>query len=301
MIERHHLALLSNLAHTGSLSAAAEKLHLTQSALTHSIRKLEQITGVTLWEKQGRKLQLTAAGRYLLATSAEILPRLEAADQQLKALASGQLGQLRIGMECHPCYEWLLGQLGVFLPRWPKVELDVIQRFRFNGREALEQHAIDMLITSDPLPAKHLVNIPVFNYVVKLITAENHEYAQRPFIEPHDLTEQTLFTFPVDLQRLDVFTQFLSPAGVKPRAHKTLETLEIMLLLVAQGRGVCTLPQWLAAKFQKDYAITTIGLGEHGLDKTLYLVVRAGDAEIGYIKDFIAISCSHEWGGCAPT
>ncbi|HMW72361.1 MAG TPA: LysR family transcriptional regulator [Cellvibrionaceae bacterium] len=290
MIERHHLALLRNLAHTGSLAAAAEKLHLTQSALTHSIRKLEQITGVTLWEKQGRKLQLTAAGRYLLATGEEVLPRLEAADQQLKALASGQLGQLRIGMECHPCYAWLLKQLKVFLPRWPGVELDVIQRFRFNGREALEQHAIDMLITSDPIQATHLSNIPVFNYALQLIAAQHHPLTQHQWITPQDLADQTLFTFPVDTQRLDVFTQFLSPAGIKPRNHKTLEALEIMLLLVATGRGVCTLPDWLASQLQSEYTVTTIGLGPQGVQKTLYLVVRQGDTAISYMEDFIRIS-----------
>jgi LysR family transcriptional regulator, regulator for metE and metH len=289
MIERHHLALLHNLAHTGSLAAAAEKLHLTQSALTHSIRKLEQAAGVTLWEKQGRKLQLTAAGRYLLAASADVLPRLEAADLHIKALASGRLGQLRIGMECHPCYEWLLTHLGKFLPRWPGVELDVIQRFRFNGREALEQHAIDMLITSDPIDAAHLANIPVFNYVLKLITCIQHPLAERTWIAPEDLADQTLFTFPVDVQRLDVFTQFLLPAGVKPVAHKTLEALEIMLLLVSQGRGVCTLPDWLAAKVQNDYSFTTLNLGPQGVHKTLYLVVRQGDKEVLYIEDLIRL------------
>lgn len=290
MIERHHLVLLRHLAQTGSLTAAAEKLHLSQSALTHSIRKLEQLTGVTLWEKQGRKLQLTAAGRYLLAAGEDLLPRLEAADQHLAALASGRLGQLRIGMECHPCYEWLLTRLGAFLPRWPTVELDVIQRFRFNGKEALEQHAIDMLITSDPLPAAHLINIPAFNYVLKLITAADHPLTNQPFIKPQDLAAQTLFTFPVDIQRLDIFTQFLLPAGVNPVVHKTLEALEIMLLLVAQGRGVCTLPDWLAAKVQKDYAITTANLGEHGVHKTLYLVIRSGDKDVLYIDDFIRLS-----------
>ncbi|RYZ97696.1 MAG: LysR family transcriptional regulator [Moraxellaceae bacterium] len=289
MIERHHLALLHNLAHTGSLAAAAEKLHVTQSALTHSIRKLEQAAGVTLWEKQGRKLQLTAAGRYLLEASADVLPRLEAADLHIKALASGRLGQLRIGMECHPCYEWLLTHLGEFLPRWPGVELDVIQRFRFNGREALEQHAIDMLITSDPIDAPHLANIPVFNYVLKLITAAHHPLAERTWITSEDLADQTLFTFPVDIQRLDVFSQFLAPAGVKPLAHKTLEALEIMLLLVSHGRGVCTLPDWLAAKVQKDYPIATLNLGAEGVHKTLYLVVRQGDKDVLYIEDFIRL------------
>jgi LysR family transcriptional regulator for metE and metH len=290
MIERHHLALLHNLAHTGSLAAAAEKLHLTQSALTHSIRKLEQLMGVTLWEKQGRKLQLTAAGRYLLAASADVLPRLEAADAHLKALATGRLGQLRIGMECHPCYEWLLTQLTQFLPRWPGVEIDVMQRFRFNGREALEQHAIDMLITSDPIDATHLANVPVFNYVLQLITAQNHPLANNSWIKPEDLADQTLLTFPVDIQRLDVFTQFLLPAGVKPFTHKTLEALEIMLLLTAQGRGVCTLPDWLAAKVQKEYAISALGLGAQGVHKTLYLVLRQGDKDVLYIEDFIRLS-----------
>jgi LysR family transcriptional regulator, regulator for metE and metH len=296
MIERHHLVLLRQLVQTGSLAAAAEKLHLTQSALTHSIRKLEQVSGVTLWEKQGRKLQLTAAGRYLLAASEDVLPRLEAADQHLQALASGRTGQLRIGMECHPCYEWLLTQLGAFLPRWPGVELDVIQRFRFNGREALEQHAIDMLITSDPIEVPHLGNIPVFNYELKLITAQDHPLTDQPWISPQDLSDQTLFSFPVELQRLDVFSQFLTPAGVVPHNHKTLEALEIMLLLVAQGRGVCTLPDWLAAKLLNDYTIAMLGLGEKGVNKTLYLVLRLADMDLAYVKDFIRLSHANSLG-----
>ena len=148
------------------------------------------------------------------------------------------------------------------------VDLDVIQRFRFNGKEALEQHAIDMLITSDPIHAPHLINIPVFKYALKLITAPDHALAKRSWINPEDLAAQTLFTFPVDVQRLDVFTQFLIPAGVKPQAHTTLEALEIMLLLVAQRARRMHTAGLAGRQIKRQYAIQALGLGEQGVQKS---------------------------------
>ena len=144
MIQRVHLEILQALHQHGTLSEASQALFLTQSALSHSIRKLEDQLGVALWEKQGRGLRLTQAGEYLLQVSDELLPRLEQAETTLKAFGEGRRGMLRIGMECHPCYEWLLTVVDPYLKRWPDVDIDVMQRFRFNGIEALKQHRVDV-------------------------------------------------------------------------------------------------------------------------------------------------------------
>src|SRR5688572_25622130 len=92
----------------GSVTAAAESLCLTQSALSHTLRKLEHMLGVRLWLRDGRKLKLTEAGVFLLDAASHILPQLEHAEQSLRHFARGTRGTLRIGMECHPCYQWLL-------------------------------------------------------------------------------------------------------------------------------------------------------------------------------------------------
>lgn len=289
MIDLVHLRILQALQQHGSLAAAASVLHLTQPALTHSIKKLEQHYRLQIWQKEGRRLRLTQAGQYLLQLGEQVLPMFEQAEETLRAYSEGKRGKLRIGMECHPCYEWLLTVVEPFLGRWPDVDLDVVQRFRFNGLEALQQHHIDMLITSDPVQDDQLVNTGVFDYELQLVAGSNHLLASRACVEPADLANAKLFTFPVARERLDVFTRFLIPAGVEPRYQETMETVEIMLQMVAAGRGVCTLPGWLVERFQQQYAIRGVRLGKEGVHKTLFLVYRSADADIDYLRDFVSL------------
>ncbi|WP_077530234.1 LysR family transcriptional regulator [Vreelandella utahensis] len=287
MIQRHHLEILMALHEKGTLGEAASHLCLTQSALSHAMHKLEEQSGARLWSKQGRRLQLTQAGNYLLELGQQLLPRLQEADATLRAFGEGRRGRLRIGMECHPCYEWLLTVVQPYLRRWPDVDLDVIQKFRFNGLEALTQHRIDILITSDPVFSEALCHTPVFDYELMLVAASENPLAGGGTVTPDRLSQARLIHFPVARERLDVFTHFLSPAGLEPVHQQEVEAMEIMLQLVAANRGVCTLPDWLAERYRDSHPIATRRLGEEGVHKTLYLVYRQADASIDYLADFV--------------
>ncbi|MFC3852639.1 LysR family transcriptional regulator [Salinispirillum marinum] len=287
MIQRIHLEILQALAEKGTLGEAANALFLTQSALSHSIKKLEDQLNTTLWEKQGRGLRLTPSGEHLLQVSHTVLPQLAQAEAVLRALGEGRRGKLRIGMECHPCYEWLLTVVQPYLQRWPDVDLDVVQRFRFNGLEALEQHQIDVLITSDPVLKEPLVHVPVLQYELRLVVGNTHALAERTTVSASALSTEHLITFPVARERLDVFTQFLLPRGVEPRQHQEIEAMDIMIQLVAARRGVCTLPDWLAERYQAQYPIQHLRLGDAGVFKTLYLVYREADSGLAYLADFV--------------
>lgn len=293
MIERQHLLVMRALNKEGSLAAAAETLNLTQSALSHSIKKLEDRLGVALWQKQGRKLRLTQAGEYLLNSANNLLPQLEQVDSMLRAFGEGRKGQLRLGMECHPCYEWLMTVVAPFLTRWPEVDLDVIQQFRFDGLAALREHKIDMLITSDPMDAPELDHRPVLDFELLLVAAAESTIAKQATVRPQRLQHETLITFPVERARLDVFTHFLIPAAIEPKRQHTVETIEVMLQLVSSNRGVCTLPDWLVQKYRHLHPIHGVRLGKAGVHKTLYLVYRKGDSELDYINDFLAMASKH--------
>ncbi|MET0387936.1 MAG: LysR family transcriptional regulator, partial [Polyangiales bacterium] len=216
-LERAHLALLREVERQGSLTAAARRLNLTQSALSHTVRKLEQQLGTRIWEREGRTLKLTNAGRYLLSVAQRLLPQLEHAEHVLGQIARGERGTLRIGMECHPCYQWLLNVVQPYLRQLPDVDLDVKQKFQFGGIGALFAHEIDMLVTPDPLRRKGLHFEPVFDYEQVLVVARDHPFAQRKYVQPGELESETLITYPVEIERLDIYSQFLLPAGCVPR------------------------------------------------------------------------------------
>jgi LysR family transcriptional regulator for metE and metH len=291
-IERAHLQILQEVQEQGSLTAAARSLGLTQSALSHTVSKLEAQLGMPIWQREGRGLRLTPAGEHLLGLSRRLLPQLEHAETVLQQLARGERGTLRVGMECHPCYQWLLKVVEPYLQGFPDVDLDVLQKFQFGGIGALFGYEIDVLVTPDPLRRKGLHFEPVFDYEQVLVVGKTHPFAGRAYVSPAELEAETLITYPVEIERLDVYSQFLLPAGCVPRKHKTIETTDIMLQMVACGRGVAALPKWLVAEYRSKLSVTPVRLGRRGIRKQIFLGVRVLDLELEYVSAFIRLARS---------
>jgi len=292
MIERTHLTIIHAVDRLGTLTKAADSLFLTQSALSHAIKKLEGQLGIKVWHKQGRTLRLTPAGQSILSLANRVLPQLEHTEQLMTQYAQGQRGTLRIGMECHPCYQWLLKVVSPYLNQWPHVDVDVKQKFQFGGMGALFSHDIDALVTPDPLFKRGIVFTPVFDYELVLVVNANHRLVGQEYVRPQQLTDETLITYPVEPERLDIFRQFMLPAQCSPRQHKTIETTDIMLQMVASNRGVCALPAWLVEQYTGELAIKALRLGEQGIAKTIFVGVREDDASIDYISSFMDIAKS---------
>ncbi|WGS44404.1 LysR substrate-binding domain-containing protein [Burkholderia sp. JSH-S8] len=290
MLERIHLVIIREVERQGSLTAAAGALYLTQSALSHTVKKIEQQLGTPIWDREGRSLRLTQAGQYLLALANRLLPQFEHAEARMKQYADGERGTLRIGMECHPCYQWLLKVVSPYLAQWPDVDVDVKQRFQFGGIGALFGYDIDVLVTPDPLNRPGLRFDPVFDYEQVLVVAEGHRLAGVAYVEPAQLTDEILITYPVETDRLDIYNQFLTPAGVVPKRHKVIETTDIMLQMVASGRGVAALPRWLADEYADRIPVTPVKLGRHGIAKQIFLGTREADGAIDYLAAFVALA-----------
>jgi LysR family transcriptional regulator, regulator for metE and metH len=292
MLERFHLLIIREVERQGSLTAAANALHLTQSALSHTVKKIEQQLGTSIWDREGRSLRLTQAGQYLLALANRLLPQFEHAEARMMQYADGERGTLRIGMECHPCYQWLLKVVSPYLSRWPNVDVDVKQRFQFGGIGALLGYDIDVLVTPDPLMRPGLRFEPVFDYEQVLVVSERHRLANEQHVKPEQLVDETLITYPVETDRLDIYNQFLRPAGVVPRRHKTIETTDIMLQMVASNRGVAALPRWLADEYADRMPLTSVKLGRDGILKQIFLGTRETDASIDYLAAFVELARS---------
>ena len=290
MLERIHLSVIREIESKGSMTAAAEGLFLTQSALSHTVKKIEQQLGTPIWKREGRHLRLTQAGHYLLALANRVLPQLEHAEQVIQQYAQGQRGALRIGMECHPCYQWLLKVVSPYLTNWPDVDVDVKQKFQFGGIGALFGYEIDLLVTPDPLYKPGLLFEPVFDYEQVLVVSKHHRLAGQPYVLPKQLSEEVLITYPVEIERLDIYNQFLLPAGCMPKKHKVIETTDIMLQMVANDRGVAALPRWLVDEYAGKVAISPVRLGKRGIAKQIFLGMRETDAEIDFLKAFVQLA-----------
>lgn len=301
VLDRIHLCIINEIEREGSLTAAAKKLNLTQSAVSHAVAKLEAQLGIQIWRREGRSLTPTQAGEYLQAVARRLLPQFAHTEERLKQFAKGERGQLRIGMECHPCYQWLLKIVAPYLNAWPRVDVDVRQKFQFGGIGALFGHEIDMLVTPDPVFKTGLSFTPVFEYEQVLVVGPGHPLRGATLVRPKQLTDEVLITYPVPSDRLDIFTQFLTPAGIAPRQHKPIETTDIMLLMVAHGRGVAALPRWQVEEYAERFDVHPVKLGNKGVAKQIFLGVREADEAIDYIRAFIELAAAHQhWRGRNP-
>lgn len=104
-----------------------------------------------------------------------------------------------------------------------------------------------------------------------------------------------LITYPVETDRLDIYNQFLRPAGVVPHRHKTIETTDIMLQMVASDRGVAALPRWLADEYAERMPVVSVKLGKQGIAKQIFLGTREADASIDYLGAFVDLARGSDW------
>ncbi|WP_151703726.1 LysR family transcriptional regulator [Nitrincola alkalilacustris] len=287
MVELRHLKTLTALRDAGSLVEAAERVHLTQSALSHQIKDLEERLNCSLFIRKTKPISFTSAGQRLLALADDVLPMIRSAERDIARLAGGETGRLNICIECHSCFDWLMPTIDYFRQNWPEVELDLSTGFSFQPLPALIRGDLDLVITSDPEPRSGIIYAPLFSYEAVLALSRHHRLAPCKFIQPEDLQQEILITYPIDQSRLDVFTRFLDPAGIEPAQVRTAELTVMIMQLVASGRGVAALPSWALHEYlERDY-IAARPLGERGLWCTLYAAMREEHTSAEFMTDFI--------------
>lgn len=287
-VELRHLRTLVALRDAGSLVEAAERVHLTQSALSHQLKELEGRVGCGLFMRKTRPVRFTSAGLRLLSLADEVLPLVRGAEADLERLAGGESGRILIAIECHSCIDWLLPAIDAYRETWPLVEIDVSSGFHFAPLPALGRSDLDLVITSDPVADLGLRYVPLFSYEAVLAVAKDHPLAERTWVEPRDLAHETLIAYPVDRDRLDVFTSFLDPAGVAPESVRQTELTAMIAQLVASGRGVACLPNWALHDYVERGQLATTSLGEEGVWPTLHAAVREDQAAAPFMQGFIA-------------
>ncbi|MEM6341858.1 MAG: LysR family transcriptional regulator, partial [Pseudomonadota bacterium] len=237
-IEFRHLRTIKAIHEAGGLARAAERLNITQSALSHQMKGLEDQAGVELFVRRSKPLRLSAAGLRLLKLAEQVLPQIEALQLEFTALRDGAAGRMHIAIECHACFEWLFPVLEQFRQSWPDVDVDIRPGLAFDALPALLKEEVDLVVSSDPEDLPGVDFVELFDYAPVFVAAKAHPLAQKAYVEAKDFRGETLITYPVERTRLDVFSQLLIPAKVEPASVRQAELTAVILLLVASNRGV---------------------------------------------------------------
>ncbi len=289
-IEFRHLRTIKAIHECGGLARAADQLNITQSALSHQIKGLEDQAGVELFLRRSKPMKLSAAGLRLLRLAEQILPQVEAMQDEFSSLRDGRTGRMHIAIECHACFEWLFPVLEAFRKSWPDVDVDIRPGLAFDALPALQKEEVDLVVSSDPEDLPGVEFVELFDYNAVFVAAASHPLAEKSYIEAEDFRGQTLITYPVERTRLDVFSQLLIPARVEPATIRQVELTAVILLLVASNRGISVLPDWVVreVKYSSDYV--TRPLTKEGITRRLYAAVRSEDLEKPFVQELVKLA-----------
>lgn len=299
-LEFRHLRSIRAIHQQGGLARAAEVLNVTQSALSHQIKALEEQVGMELFLRRSKPLKLSKAGHKLLQLAEKVLPQIDALEQDFSELITGKAGRMHIAIECHACFEWLFPVLEDFRQIWPNVDVDIRPGLAFDALPALQREEVDLVVSADPETIDGVEFIPLFDYAPTFVCARTHPLAQKEFVEAEDFRNEVLITYPVEKSRLDAFTQLLTPARVEPKSIRQVELTAVIMLLVASGRGVSVLPDWVIAEEKYGHDFVARPITQNGLTRRLYAAIRSSEVDNGYMRDFVMITRDRQSDDGAP-
>lgn len=284
-LELRHLKTLIALKESGTLSLAAKRVHLTQSALSHQINLLEEQYELTLFERKTNPVRFTPAGERLLKLAYDILPKVADAELDLARVKQGEVGELRIAVECHTCFDWLMPAMDRFRQSWGLVELDIVSGFHTDPVGLLLSHRADWAVVSEMEETAGISYQPLFSYEMVGICAKDHPLAQKEIWEAEDFADETWLTYPVPDDMLDLLRKVLRPAGITP-TRRTSELTIALIQLVASRRGIATLPYWAVKPYLERGYVVARKITKDGLYSNLYGAIRESDSHFAYLQDF---------------
>src|SRR5215510_13657763 len=296
-LDIRHLKLIVAVTEEKSVTRAGEVLHLTQSALSHQLREIEEKLGMLLFLRMNKKMILTQAGERLLRTARQVLDEMKRAEDHISLMAANRQGTLRISTECYTCYHWLPDVMKEFRRKFPGVEVKIDAEATHRPVQALLQGKLDVGIVTAVHRDKQLQYRALFDDEIVAAMPPDHPLAARPYLTARDFADQNLILY-VGPEESTVFEKILRPAGVTPARVSTVPLTEAIIEMVKAGLGISALARWAVKDQIAAGKIVARPLTRRGLRWQWQAVTIRQDVTPAYIDEFHrpALSSGHAAG-----
>jgi LysR family transcriptional regulator, regulator for metE and metH len=296
MIEIRHLMLIREIASTGNMTRAAQKLFLTQPSLSHQLKEIESRLGVQLFLRVNKTLVLTAEGTMVLQAALEILPRIESLEKGI-GQGNGKANQLRISTHCYTCYHWLPPLMQKFSLKNARIEFDVVTEAMNNPVEFILKNEIDIAIMNSKTEDNGVHFEKLFDDEQVLIVTNDHPLAGKEFVRPKDFENENLIIYKESFDADYFVTHILMPAGVTPKRVTKMQLTEARVELVKAGLGVTVLSRWLVSHFvHKNSNLKFIRITKKGFYRTWFLASLKQKRNDDHIRQFITFLKEQQFG-----
>jgi LysR family transcriptional regulator, regulator for metE and metH len=286
-MEIRHLRLTKAIVEEGSITKAIDKLHLTQSALSHQLKEAEYQLGTKIFVRQNKKLILTKAGEKLYTTENEILDKLSDTEKEIKKLIFGEVGEIRISTECYSSYHWLPSVLKQFHLLYPNIELKIVMEATHYPLQKLQENILDIAIISDPIKDENIKYVELFQDEMMIVVSENHSWTNKKYVVAEDFINEHLLIHSLPMETVTIHQFLLAPAKVSPKKITPLPLTEASIEMVKADMGIMAMAKWALQPFLKNNSIKAIKIGKNGLKRKHYIAYMSNKTYPDYFQHFI--------------
>lgn len=286
-MEIRHLRLVKAIVEKGSITKAIDKLHLTQSALSHQLKEAEYQLGTKIFLRQNKKLILTKAGEKLYETATEVLEKLSDTEREIKQMVFGEFGEIRISTECYSSYHWLPSVIKQFQLLYPNIELKIVMEATHYPLQKLLANVLDIAIVSDPLKDENIRYVELFQDEMVMVVSENHTWANKKFVVAEDFINEHLLIHSLPLETVTIHQFLLAPANITPKKITPLPLTEASIEMVKADMGIMAMAKWAVQPYLKDNALKTIKIGKNGLKRKHFIAIMSNKIYPNYFNHFI--------------
>ena len=286
-MEVKYLRLVKNIVELGSMAKAKDRLHLTQSALSHQLKEAEALAGTALFERVNKKLILTAAGELVYKTANEVLHIIDKLNSDVRLISEGEKGVVRICTACFTNYYWLPALIDRFNKLHPKVEIKIHPEFINECLPRLKNHELDVVIMNKPEPAKGIRYFEIMKDELVALINPSDEWRNKKYLKAVDFEKRDLIIFSKPLNTVVVYEKVLKPAGVIPNRIFEVPMTEAMVEMVISGMGVAVIPYWIAYPYIEAGKVLPVRVTPKGLFRSLGLTLHDKDTYPEYFYTLI--------------
>jgi LysR family transcriptional regulator for metE and metH len=286
-MEIRHLRLIKVIADEKGITKSLDKLFLTQSAVSHQLRDIEERIGAKIFYRTKNQWLLTEEGKILYDTAVTVLGLLDTAMEKVNDMREGHAGSIRISTECYTSYHWLPGFLSRMRVLYPKLDVQIVIEATHKPLQKLLSNELDVGITSDPGEDKSIKYIELFTDEVMAVVRADNALSKKKHLQAPDFAKQPLIIHSYPLETVTVHQHFLRQHKVLPQQYIAVALTEAALEMVKAGMGIMTLPTWALKPFVSSPELRLVKIGPKGLIRKHYAAIRHEDAGKKYLLDFI--------------
>ena len=275
-LDSRQLRAFAALARTGSFTLAAKHLHLSQSAVSHSMKALERDAGCRLLDKVGKKVALTQAGEQLLHHTNKILTEMSAARAALEHLGKWGQARLRIGASTTACQYILPSVLREFKESFPKSLITIEPEDSQEAMELLRLNRVDLAITLAPKHEAQFEFRPLFTDELAFLVSPVHPWALAGQVKREDISKENYIVYHKGSHTSRLIEDYFRQEGMVLNTVMDLGSMEAIKELAKLGLGVSVLAPWIAQRELGDRTLVSLPLGRRKLKRNWGILLWRG-------------------------